>query len=105
MKVVILASAEGDLSELRSYITRNFSLSVWQKTYQKIKEAIRNLSTFPYLGGVPPELERLALQQYRQVICGMNRIIYEVRQEVVYVHAIVDTRRDMQSFLLRRLLR
>lgn len=105
MRVVILASAEGDLQELRSYITRNFSHADWQKSYRKIKDSIRNLATFPYLGGVPPELEPLALQQYRQVICGMNRILYEVRQEVVYVHAIVDTRRDMQAFLLRRLLR
>lgn len=105
MRVVILESAEADLKELQRYIYCNFSRSVWQRTYSKIKETIRYLAKFPYLGAVPPELERLSLQQYRQVICGMNRIIYEIRQEVVYIHAIFDTRRDMQSFLLRRLLR
>jgi hypothetical protein len=35
----------------------------------------------------------------------MNRILYEVRQETVYIHAIIDTRRDLPSFLLRRLVR
>ena len=35
----------------------------------------------------------------------MNRFTHEVRQEVIYVHAVVDARRDMPSLLLRRLLR
>jgi hypothetical protein len=30
MKTVILASAERDLVELRSYIVKNFSLATWQ---------------------------------------------------------------------------
>ena len=105
MKIVILASAEGDLNDLKSYITREFSAAVWRKTYQKLKDTIRHLAHFPYLGAVPPELDSLAMRQYRQVICGMNRILYEVRQETVYIHAIIETRRDLPSFLLRRLVR
>lgn len=105
MKVFVLASAEADLQELRSYIVKNFSNATWQKTYAKLKTAIRNLATFPYAGSIPDELETLQLTQYRQIISGMNRVIYETRQDAVYIHAIVDTRRDMKSFLMRRLLR
>jgi hypothetical protein len=47
----------------------------------------------------------LNLSEYRQVLCGMNRIIYEIRQDVVFIHAVVDVRRDMVSLLTRRLLR
>jgi plasmid stabilization system protein ParE len=105
LKVVILESAEHDLKELRSYIVKNFSLKTWQNTYDKIKEVIRNLKTFPYTGSIPEEIEKLNLSQYRQVISGMNRIIYEVRQDTLYIHIIVDGRRDLTSLLTRRLLR
>lgn len=105
MKVVILESAEADLHALRSYIVKNFSAGTWQATYGKLKESIRNLAAFPYLGAIPPELDAIHLTQYRQLLSGMNRLIYEVRQDTVYVHIVADTRRDMKSLLMRRLVR
>jgi hypothetical protein len=47
----------------------------------------------------------LDLNEYRQVVSGMNRIIYEIRQDAVFIHAVVDVRRDMVSLLTKRLLR
>ncbi|MDI1277755.1 type II toxin-antitoxin system RelE/ParE family toxin [Methylobacter sp.] len=105
MKVVILESAEHDLKELKSYIVKNFSVETWQSTYDKIKAVIRNLKTFPHAGSIPEEFEKLNLSQYRQVISGMNRIIYEVRQDTLYIHIITDARRNLKSLLTRRLLR
>ena len=105
LNIVILESAELDLQELRSYILKHFSLKTWQDTYNCLKETIRNLQVFPQAGSLPEEIEKLNLSQYRQVISGMNRIIYEVRQETIYIHIIVDVRRDMKALLTRRLLR
>ncbi|MHB8949110.1 MAG: type II toxin-antitoxin system RelE/ParE family toxin [Rhodoferax sp.] len=105
MKVVLLASAEADLRALRGYIIRNFSVSTWSDSYEKIKASVRHLGEHPFLGKIPAELEVLNLTQYRQILSGMNRIIYEVRQEAVYVHLIVDTRRDLKDVLMQRLLR
>ena len=104
-RVVILASAEQDLKELRSTILKTFSADTWRTTYAKIKESIRNLQNFPQTGCIPEEIEKLNLTQHRQVSSGMNRIIYEVRQDVIYIHIVVDTRRDMNALLTRRLLR
>jgi toxin ParE1/3/4 len=104
MKTVILDSAKTDLQQLRSYILKNFSREVWQSTYAKLKESIRSLTAFPYLGAIPQELGGIHIQQYRQLICGMNRIIYEVRGDTLYVHVIVDTRRDLSALLMRRLV-
>ncbi len=105
MKVVILAAAQADLHALRRYSVKNFSSATWRSTFSKLKGAIRNLAEFPYLGGIPPELETVHLTQFRQLLSGMNRIIYEVRGDTVYVHIIADTRRDMQSLLMERLVR
>jgi len=103
--IIILESAEHDLKELRSYIVKDFTQETRQTTFDRIKETIRNLKTFPYAGSIPEEFEKINLSQYRQVISGMNRIIYEVRQDSVYIHLIADTRRDLKALLTRRLLR
>jgi len=105
LKIVIFESAEHDLKDLRSYVVKNFSTVVWHGNYAKLKESIRNLKTFLLAGGIPDELAKLNLSQYRQVVSGQNRIIYEVRQDSIYIHMIVDVRRDMHALLTRRLLR
>lgn len=104
-RVVILNAAEQDLKALRTYLLKHFSIETWHTSYAKIKEAILRLQSFPQAGVIPEEIEKLHLSQYRQVLSGMNRIIYEIRHDIVYVHAIVDTRKNMTSLLTQRLLR
>ncbi|HOY21634.1 MAG TPA: type II toxin-antitoxin system RelE/ParE family toxin [Cellvibrio sp.] len=105
IQIVILESAEQDLKLLRNYILKHFSVDVWRSSYTNIKQVIRNLQAFPEVGAIADELEKLNLAQYRQVLSGMNRIIYELRQETIYIHMIVDSRRDLSGLLARRLLR
>lgn len=102
---VFLRSAEQDIKELRSYIIKNFGKGAWQDCYTKIKTSVGVIETHPHGGNIPEELESLNLTQYRQVLSGMNRIIYEVRQETAYIHIACDARKDMKSVLTRRLLR
>lgn len=104
-QIVFLKSAEHDLKELKGYMVKDFGKDTWQASYAKIKDTVNTIGTFPLGGNVPEELERLNLTQYRQVVSGMNRIIYEVRQEIIYIHIVCDTRKDMKSLLTRRLLR
>ncbi|ODS89579.1 MAG: plasmid stabilization protein [Comamonas sp. SCN 65-56] len=104
-RIVLLTSAEHDLKELKGYMVKSFGKDAWQASYTKIKDAVNTIGAFPLGGNVPEELERLNLTQYRQVVAGMNRIIYEVRQEIVYIHIVCDTRKDMKSLLTRRLVR
>lgn len=104
-KVVLLHSAETDLIELRTYLTQRFSSTAWQSTYGDLKQTIRQLASLPYAGSIPAELEPLHMGHYRQILSGMNRIIYEVRDTTVYIHLIADTRRDLQTLLMKRLLR
>ncbi|MBC3365187.1 type II toxin-antitoxin system RelE/ParE family toxin [Pseudomonas sp. SWRI154] len=105
LDIVILQSAEADLKELRSYLIERFSLQAWQNTYASLKTAIRQLETLPYAGSIPAEIERLNLGQYRQIVSGMNRIIYEVRGQTIYIHIIADSRKSLPTLLMKRLLR
>lgn len=104
-RVVVLASAEQDLKDLRAYIVKNFSVDTWQSTYAQIKTAVRHLQDYPQAGSIPEEIEKLHLAQYRQLLVGMSRIVYELRQGVVYIHIVADARRDMKTLLTRRLFR
>lgn len=103
--VVLLASAEVDLKDLKNYLVRQFGKEIWNASYSKIKETVTNIQAFPLGGKIPEELEDLNLTQYRQAISGMNRIIYEIRQETIYIHVVCDTRKDMKTMLTKRLLR
>ncbi len=104
-KVVVLHQAELDLQELKYYIVKNFSPATWKTSYTRLKKAINKLKTFPFTGNLPPELEYLNLSQYRQIVVGMNRIIYEVRKETVYIHIVSDARKELKNLLTKRLLR
>ncbi|MCS3415760.1 plasmid stabilization system protein ParE [Pseudomonas sp. BIGb0450] len=102
--VVILHFAKNDLKEIKSYLIRQFSAASWQQTYDTLKQALRRLETQPYAGSIPEELEKLHLGRYRQTVCGMNRIIYEIHDKTVYVHIIADTRKSFQALLLKSLI-
>jgi toxin ParE1/3/4 len=104
VKAVLLQSAESDLKDLRSYVIKNFGKDSWLTSFGKIKESIALIQSFPEGGRIPDELANLHLAQYRQVISGMNRIIYEVRSEVAYIHVICDVRKDLRSLLMKRIL-
>ena len=105
LQVVFLESAKQDLRDLRHYVTKNFGVRSWQVSYRKIKETVNNIQEFPFEGRIPEELQSMNLTQYRQLLSGMNRIIYEARQQTIYIHVICDARRDMRTLLTRRLLR
>lgn len=104
MNIVFLQSAETDLKDLRHYILKSFGKDVWQTSYGKIKEAVAMVQAHPRAGRMPAELESLNIAQYRQVLSGMNRIIYEVRAGTIYIHIVCDTRQDLQGLLLRRIV-
>lgn len=103
-RVVVLRGAESDLRELRRYIRQRFGAPVWDESLAALRKAFARLATHPRAGHLPDELATLNLVQYRQVVVGMNRIIYEQRDRTVYVHVVCDTRRDLRAVLLRRLL-
>lgn len=105
VEVVFLRSAEADLQELKRYIVGQFGQQAWQTSLKQVRKVVARIASHPGAGLVPGELASLELQQYRQVLCGMNRIIYEIRGGAVYIHIVCDTRKDLKALLTRRLLR
>lgn len=103
-RVVILRGAEADLHDLRRYVARRFGEAAWRRTLRSIRDAIDRIAAHPDAGRVPDELVSLNLSQFREMVVGSNRIVYEGRGGIAYVHLVCDSRRDLKAVLLRRLV-
>jgi toxin ParE1/3/4 len=75
------------------------------KLSQNIEQVILSLETSPLRGHYPPELERLGVREYREVFFKPYRILYEVAGGSVFIHCVLDGRRDLRDILQQRLLR
>jgi toxin ParE1/3/4 len=103
--VQITAEAEGDLFDIGSYIARNDSPERAVGLLDELERACLALATHPGRGHSPPEMSRIGIDLYRETHFQVYRIIYEISGKTVFVYAVVDGRRDLQSLLERRLLR
>lgn len=66
---------------------------------------IHRRGLMPQRGHHPPELARLGIHDFREIRCKPYRIIYEIIDTNVMIHAVIDGRRDIRDLLAARLLR
>ncbi|MFH1571442.1 MAG: type II toxin-antitoxin system RelE/ParE family toxin [Gemmatimonadota bacterium] len=104
-RVELIIDAEDDLYEIGRYVGRHDSPEAAAHLLNRLEEACRSLADLPERGHLPPELERIGVPTYREVDVTPYRIIYRVAGRKVYVHAVLDGRRDMADLLHRRLVR
>ncbi len=104
-EVLLTVQAERDLEDLYSYIGENHGFEQANSVLDNLEKIILSLEKLPDRGNQPPELERIGVLGYREIHCTPYRIIYEPQGECVYIHAILDARRELQALLADRLLR
>lgn len=103
--VYLTPQAEDDIIEIYKYIKRRDSKRAAETVIDKLYGRIEDLPKFPYSGHIPPEFERFSIHLYRQIVYTPFRIIYQVKGSVVYVSAVLDSRRNLSDILTRRLIR
>ena len=103
-EVVVSQFAEDDLNEIVEYY---FSLSEGyvDKVNSEFEKNIMSLQKMPKMGRIVPELEKQGILQYRELIQGYYRIIYEISEDVVIIHSIVDGRRCFEDVIISKLSR
>lgn len=104
-KVSFVSDAEEDLYEIYKYAYLNDSEENAEKLYAELYKKCFNLQNFPNRGHVAPELGLLEVHGFLEIHYKPYRIIYQVLKKEVYVHCILDGRRDMQKLLMERLMR
>ena len=102
--VNLTRNAENDLNEIILFIAQN-NPQTPIKIMEEIQEKINTLDHFPNRGGYVPELFAKNIKGYRQIVKSHWRIIYKVDDTVVNVLAIIDSRRNLQDILVKKLLK
>ena len=104
-KVLIDPQAKQDLKEIFNYVAINDGEISVNKLLDNIKKTIYKLEKFPERGHIPPELIPTGIKNYLEIHFKPYRIIYEIDKKEVYVHLVLDGRRNVQEILSDRLLR
>lgn len=104
-KVNLSFSAEEDLYEIFKYVYLNDSEEKSERLYSKLYEKCVALKEYPYRGHVPQELSLFGINDFLEIIFKHYRIIYQIIGKDVFIHCILDGRRDIQKLLQERLIR
>jgi plasmid stabilization system protein ParE len=75
------------------------------KILERIQNKIETLDHFPYRGGYVPELLEKNIKDYRQLLEIPWKIIYKVENEQVNILTIIDSRRNLQDILIKKLIK
>jgi toxin ParE1/3/4 len=103
--VLLTQDAMDDLEAIYDYIYIHDLPDRADYVIGRIEETFGRLTLFPERGGYLPELLEVGIKEYRETFFKPYRIVYRILDCKVYVMMIVDGRRDLQTLLLRRLLK
>ncbi len=104
-KVLIDPEAKRDLKEIFLYIALNDSVSYANKLLDSLEKTLYKLEKFPDRGHIPQELRQTGIKRYLEILHRPYRIIYEIDESNVYIHCVLDGRRNIQEILSERLFR
>lgn len=104
-KVLIDPLAKQDMKEIFLYVASNDNISSADKLLDSIETTISKLEEYPERGHTPQELRQTGIKKYLEIHYKPYRIIYETENDLIYVHSVLDGRRNIQEILGERLLR
>ena len=103
-EVLISAKAEEDLAGIHKYIALSDGEEQADRIQDRLMDDILSLESLPFRGKCPPEMQKLGIDDFREIQCPPWRIFYYVSGTIVGVIAVFDGRRNVQELLQRRLL-
>ncbi len=95
--------AESDLIGIIDFIALN-SPDEALEILERLRTKAATLFTFPKKGRVVPELLKQGVSQYRELVIPPWRLIYRIGDNKVFVLSLLDSRRNLEDILLRRMI-
>jgi toxin ParE1/3/4 len=103
-EVRITEVALNDLYAIYKYVAINDSPGKAEYLIDNIHKAMTSLETMPVRGNHSPEMQRLGITDFREIFFKPYRVIYETKGKPVFIHAVLDGRRNCEDLLQQRLL-
>jgi addiction module RelE/StbE family toxin len=97
-------SARRDLEAIVAYLADR-SPQAALATLDRLEARAKTLATLAERGRVVPELARLHVREFRELVVPPYRVVYRVDGPRVVVLACLDGRRSLEDILLDRLIR
>ena len=72
---------------------------------EKIEHKASSLNQYPERGRAVRELLNTGISIYRELIIRPWHLLYHIEGKNIYVMAVLDSRRNIQDFLLQRLIK
>jgi plasmid stabilization system protein ParE len=91
--------------DIANYIAEEDGIDAALEIVCRLEQRAEKLVSMPKRGVIVPELLDIGVLQYRQLTEKPWRILYRLHGDTVHVVAVVDSRRDLLSFLMERLMR
>ena len=104
-KLMIDPLAKKDIIEIYNYVALSDSTDKAKRLLDNLEKTYANLEKLPERGHIPEELRGTGIKRFLEIHYKPYRIIYEIIENIVYVHCVLDGRRNMQEVLSNRLLR
>lgn len=102
--IVWTRSAEADLTGIIDYIAADSPQAALQ-ILRTLQNRAQTLAAQSMRGRIVPELLAVDVRQYRELTERPWRIVYRTEASRVVVMAVLDSRRDLETLLLDRLIR
>jgi len=104
-KFVIDPLAISDLKEIFVYFSINDSIESANKLLDVLEATCYKQEKYLERGHIPPELRQTGIKNYLEIHYKPYRIIYEIEGKLIYIHSVLDGRRNIQEILNNRILR
>jgi len=103
-QVVWAPSAVRDLDRILEYIAHDRGIDRALRLYEKIRTQVDSLRDHPARCRWVPELKDLGVETYRELILPPYRICFRLEESRVVLLGVLDSRRDLEELLVKRLL-
>jgi toxin ParE1/3/4 len=97
-------SAEKDLLDIAGYVSSD-SFQRALRIIMKIQSETEKLRDLPEKGRIVPEFEIQAINIFRELILPPWRIVYSFSNESINILAVLDSRRNLEDLILKKVVR
>jgi toxin ParE1/3/4 len=102
--VLLLETAVKDIEAIYRHIRKSGNKKAAKNMVRNIREACESLPEKPERGHIPHELSQIGQFEYRQIIAGKYRIIYQLAKPNIFVFGIIHGNRNIGEILRQRML-
>ena len=94
MRVIWQEPAKVGRRQVAAYIRKEFGTKRAKKFKQEVDDTVKQLMRSPGIGQIDPLFSDRAMTYRSVIINGLNKLVYFVNDDTIYIAGFWDTRRE-----------